>query len=313
MTLKSVPLLKPVLLAFGCTFFATGCSKEAVECEPCASAIEATVTEQTAENKVKAYGRFVPERSDDFAWENDKVAFRVYGPAAPLKGHSSGVDAWFKSVDYSIIDKWYKGHLEGVSYHVDHGEGYDPYHTGISRGVGSTAVWIDGKPSAPHSYKAYKVLESGGDKVVFNLTYEWLTSLGIIKESKTVSLALGSQLFHVDSVFTLDGEPAALPIVIGVATHDEKATVYSNKDTGRISAWERIHEKGVGTGALIDPALVEDVRHTPSDVKDESHIWIFTTSSDEGKLSYKAGFAWEGAGEITSNEQWMSYLDNYSK
>ena len=27
------------------------------------------------------YARFVPEREDDFAWENDLVAFRAYGPA----------------------------------------------------------------------------------------------------------------------------------------------------------------------------------------------------------------------------------------
>ena len=29
----------------------------------------------------RAYARLVPERKDDLAWENDKVAFRVYGPA----------------------------------------------------------------------------------------------------------------------------------------------------------------------------------------------------------------------------------------
>ena len=29
----------------------------------------------------EARGRFVPERRDDFAWENDRIAFRVYGPA----------------------------------------------------------------------------------------------------------------------------------------------------------------------------------------------------------------------------------------
>lgn len=28
------------------------------------------------------YSRFVPERTDDYTWENDKVAFRVYGPVA---------------------------------------------------------------------------------------------------------------------------------------------------------------------------------------------------------------------------------------
>ena len=32
--------------------------------------------------QVRTYGRFVPERIDDFAWENDRVAFRTYGPEA---------------------------------------------------------------------------------------------------------------------------------------------------------------------------------------------------------------------------------------
>ena len=91
-----------------------------------------------------AFGRFVPEREDDFAWENDKVAFRIYGPNSGGKGPVSGVDAWFKKVDYSIVDKWYAEQLQGKSYHVDHGEGHDIYHVGPSRGVGGTAIWVDG-------------------------------------------------------------------------------------------------------------------------------------------------------------------------
>ncbi|MCC5453191.1 DUF4861 domain-containing protein [Rheinheimera sp. UJ51] len=259
--------------------------------------------------QVMAYGRFVPERSDDFAWENDKVAFRVYGPAAPLKGHSSGVDAWFKKVDYSIIDKWYEGFVNGISYHIDYGEGYDPYHTGISRGVGGSAVWLDGKAYAAHSFKRYEILENSGDKISFNLTYEWYTPLGIVKEEKNISLIMGSQLYQVESTFTLDGKPASLPIAIGVATHDEKASVHHNENTGRIAAWEVIDGKGVGTGALLAPSQLKEIKHTPSEVKDESHIWLITETDDNGKLSYKAGFAWEGAGDITTLSQWLLYLD----
>ena len=33
------------------------------------------------EFKSRAYGRFVPERMDDYAWENNLAAFRLYGPA----------------------------------------------------------------------------------------------------------------------------------------------------------------------------------------------------------------------------------------
>jgi hypothetical protein len=62
------------------------------------------------------YSRFVPERTDDYTCENDKVAFRVNGPTAQkmieenISGGtlSSGVDAWLKKVSYPIINKWYK-------------------------------------------------------------------------------------------------------------------------------------------------------------------------------------------------------------
>ena len=30
---------------------------------------------------VKAFARYIPERLDDFAWENDKLGHRTYGPA----------------------------------------------------------------------------------------------------------------------------------------------------------------------------------------------------------------------------------------
>src|ERR1039458_8174701 len=46
----------------------------------------------------KTYGRFVRERRDDFAWENDRIAHRMYGkeletwPQEPLT--SSSVDVW---------------------------------------------------------------------------------------------------------------------------------------------------------------------------------------------------------------------------
>ena len=68
----------------------------------------------------KVFARFVPERLDDFAWENDKIAHRTYGPAlaapdVPRRGKevliTSGLDIWCKAVAYPIVDRWYnKGH-----------------------------------------------------------------------------------------------------------------------------------------------------------------------------------------------------------
>ncbi len=268
-----------------------------------------TARERTDVRKVMAFGRFVPERQDDFAWENDKVAFRVYGPAAPVEGHSSGIDAWLKRVDYAIVNKWYQAHLDGVSYHIDHGEGYDPYHTGTSRGVGGSAIWIDNTAHAAHTFIEFEVIENGGDQVVFKLLYEWRTPIGHITENKTVSLTLGSQLYEVESEFMLDGRPTSVPVAVGLTTHDEKALVSQNEQTGRISTWEILDDFGLGTGALVDPDLVKEIRHTPSETRDESHIWIITASDDNGRLSYQAGFAWEAAGEILTADAWQEYLD----
>jgi len=72
---------------------------------------------------VRTHARFVPERLDDFAWESDRIAHRVYGQAIMTdpKEHliSSGVDVWVKSVHYPILDKWYKSGAD----HKDSGEG----------------------------------------------------------------------------------------------------------------------------------------------------------------------------------------------
>jgi hypothetical protein len=97
----------------------------------------------------------VQERLDDFAWENDRIGHRTYGPAlaAPAPPGSgkevlvtSGLDLWFKRVDYPIIDRWYnKGHDH---YHKDEGEGMDMYNVGKSRGAAAAASGT-AAPSSP--------------------------------------------------------------------------------------------------------------------------------------------------------------------
>jgi len=298
-TYKFVGLVIPALLLAGC-----GQDQPAGE--------EEVVVEEQEVNKqtVMAYGRFVPEREDDFTWENDKVAFRVYGPNSSGVGPASGVDPWFKKVAYPIIDKWYAEHLQGKSYHVDHGEGHDIYHVGPGRGVGGTAIWVDGAAYPAAMYTSHEVHQSGGDIVEFTVQYEWDTPLGAVAESKTVSLALGSQLYEVNSVFTLDGEPASLPIAIGLATHDEAASVFSNEPAGRMSTCEIMEENGVGTGVLMAPERTQEILHAPSEEKDASHVWLLTASDENGALNFRAGFAWQAAGEITSIDQWNDYLDS---
>jgi Domain of unknown function (DUF4861) len=89
--------------------------------------------ETASEPKPLVFGRTVPERKDDFAWENDKVAYRVYGPALQATGEiSSGIDVWSKRVSDLIINDWYAKDAAGqrtknpaITYHKDSGQGLD--------------------------------------------------------------------------------------------------------------------------------------------------------------------------------------------
>ena len=85
----------------------------------------------------RTFGRLVPERLDDFAWENDRIGFRVFGPALMAKdGPQSGVDVWVKSTPNLVLNKFYKSE----DYHRDHGEGLDYYKVGANRGAGALAI-----------------------------------------------------------------------------------------------------------------------------------------------------------------------------
>lgn len=267
------------------------------------------VAEPEPGNDPACYAAFVPKRSDDFAWENDRVAFRVYGPALGKSGGDSGIDCWLKRVDYPIIEKWYAEHFAGQSYHVDTGEGFDPYHVGRSRGCGGLALWRDGVPVSSGVFDSWDIIETGPEKVVFKLVYTWELKDETLVETRMTTLARGDQLFSVNSTFTLNGNPVAdLPIAIGLTTHDGKATSDHDIEAGWMACWETIKGSGVGTGVTIDPNRIQSIFTTPDTGKDTAHLWCLTTTDKQGTLRYRAGYAWAKADRITSKEEWTEYL-----
>ncbi|MCX6896881.1 MAG: DUF4861 family protein, partial [Verrucomicrobia bacterium] len=258
--------------------------------------------------------RFVPERMDDFAWENDLVAFRAYGPAikASKEGEDSGIDCWFKRVKYPIIDKWYAGEPKGISYHKEHGEGGDAYHVGGSRGCGGLGIWADGKIITAGPYKEWKIISRTPEKSVFELTYEYDLAGRKIGERKRITIGLGRRLFRAESTFTENGRPAVLDIAIGIATHDGRATPTFNAAQGWMSCWEKIEGHGVGCGVVIAPARVREMRELKSPTRDASHALLLTRTDAAGAVVYFAGFGWEKAGEITTPAVWEKYLADFA-
>jgi len=266
-----------------------------------------------ADSIPRTYARFVPERADDFAWENDKVAFRAYGPALREGSENGGIDCWFKRVDYPIIDKWYKADLEGTSYHEDHGEGYDPYPVGSSLGCGGIGLWVDGKLVNSETFVSWKIIRSEPAETVFELSYSWDFAGHNYREIKRISIVLGDRLFRSVSTFWQDGELAVgLPIAVGLSTHDGKARVSTDIDKGWIACWEDFDGFGLGTGVLMEPGAIAEYKLIESQQADESHALLITKTDARGQVTYWAGYGWEKAGEIKNPGQWHAYLENFS-
>lgn len=264
------------------------------------------------------YSRFVPERTDDYAWENNRVAFRTYGPTAQkmvedkVKGGtlSSGIDAWLKRVDYPIIDKWYKKELEtDGSYHEDTGEGLDNFHVGPSRGVGGTAVKADTNYYTSKNFTAWKHLYNGPIRTSFILTYaDWDAAGDKISEEKHISLDYGSNLTRFE--INIQGTDT---ISAGVTLHEKEGEIEVDADLGWISYWEPHEGSELGTGIVVPNGYMMGHEQYESNEKDKSNLFARIKLADNSRAIYYAGFGWKKSGLFDNKEEWNEYLGQFAE
>ncbi len=259
------------------------------------------------------FSRFVPERIDDYAWENDRVAFRTYGPEAqrlveakqPGGTLSSGIDLWLKRVSYPVIHHWYTRNTETAGYyHIDHGEGYDPYHVGTSRGTGGAGVWVNDTLLAGKNFIRYRTLATGPIRTVFELDYAPWSPYGIA-ETKRISLDLGSNFSRFE--VRLNAAQAPPNYTLGITLHDGKGEPALHEKEGWFRHWEPIDDSFVGEGIVLDPARVSRAFVHRSPRPDQSQLLI-STSPRDGSLTYYAGFAWLKSGQVSSVADWEAML-----
>lgn len=270
------------------------------------------------ENRSLVFSRFVPERIDDYAWENDLVAFRMYGPEAqrlteerqPGGTLSSGIDCWLKRVDYPVVDKWYAKYVAGGTYHKDDGEGYDPYHVGSSRGCGGIGLWLDDSMHVSKNFISWRKLANGPLRSVFELTYAPWKANGItVHETKRISIDAGSQLTMIEEVIeTSDNLPH---LTIGVTLHEATGETIADSTLGVFGYWEKIDDAYLATGIVVPIERVKNYVDYRSPEKDKSHLLV--NVSPQGVVKYYAGFGWSKAGKIRSIDEWSTYLSNFQK
>jgi hypothetical protein len=264
------------------------------------------------------YARFVPERIDDFAWENDKVAFRTYGPEAQRLVDekqaggmlSSGIDIWLKKVDYSIIDSWFAKNVTAPGYyHIEHGEGYDPYHVGFSRGNGGTGIWENDSLYTSKNYQKYRVIATGPLRTIFELEYPSWSKYGV-KETKRISLDLGSNFSKFEN--TISSTSKIPNYTLGITLHEEKGKVNIDDKKGIFRHWEPIDDSFVGEGIIIDPKVVKKAFDYRTTAVDQSQILIVTEPKNNTSVYY-AGFAWTKSNQVSSVEDWDVLLEKQAK
>jgi len=269
--------------------------------------------------KPQTYCAFVAERDDDFAFENNYIAMRFYGPALRDKPEGAGCDCWTKRVEYPIVDKWYRLSFAGHSYHIDRGEGWDAYKVGNSAGTGGTALWIDGDRAELDCFTEYEILENSPERCSFILTYEAEIGGSVYKEEKKISLELDQRLYSAVSTFWKDGRIASgLPVCVGLATHDGAAIATADVRSGWISCWETMEDgSGLGTAATMPPGQIKSIEFQKGKSEtgqgNSGHILMVAETDDEGKIRYAAGYGWELAGTILSQDDWTEYLTGYCK
>jgi pectinesterase len=267
---------------------------------------------------IKTFGRYVPERLDDFGWENDKIGHRTYGPAlaAPAAPGvtkevlvTSGLDVWCKRVNYLIVDRWYnKGHDH---YHKDEGEGMDMYQVGPSRGCGGTGIW-DGKTLfVGRNYKSWRVITNGPVRTVFELTYDAWDAAGTqVSEVKRFTVDAGHNLDQIESTFTVvAGDPKEITVAIGLnktpadKNQDANVALTSSAATGTLTQW--VTQK---TNGELGTALIMPKGSFVGFTADSLNELILAKATTGQPLRYYAGAGWSKAGEFKSQADWNAYV-----
>lgn len=277
------------------TDFAPGGKKNFwVMCQP--AGLEKPISRYTT------YCRFVPERKDDFAWENDKVAFRMYGPALESETITSGIDTWVKCVPYPIIDKFYKS----ADYHTNHGEGGDFYKVGNSLGCGGMAPFVNGKICLPRNFNNWKVITNGPIRSIFELTYmPWAIDSHIVSETKRISIDLGSNLNRIECRYSCQ-DIKTLPVAAGIVLSGTSKQTWNTNQI--IAYWLPTdgHDYGMmGCGVFLGSKSDTEI------VNAENHLLLLLHHKIDAPVVYYAGSCWDKIPTFDSFGKWQQYLTNF--
>jgi len=207
-------------------------------------------------------GRIYPNRWDDLVWENDRCAWRLYGPKAHehMKNSAYGFDTFVKNTPHPIQDQLYHNELtsygvnermkkagrggewnevhRGYTYHRNHGAGMDAYTVGATLGAGAAALGPLSSSSKgeelvyPLYYEKAEILDNGPLRFTVRMTMpeQKLPSTGSdgeghsFREVRLITQDCGSHFARVE--ITYEGITDPTPICAGIVVHESNPNGY---------------------------------------------------------------------------------------
>ena len=265
--------------------------------------------ESLAGSKVDGY--FALPR-EDYAWENDRIAFRMYGPALAAEVNN-GIDVWTKRVRSLIVRKWYDADAKegkGTYYHTDRGEGADFFAVGKTLGAGGSGIWYRDNLYQPGVFSACRMLSNGPIRTSFELTYDtWEVQGKKLKEIKRISLDAGHNLNRIEVRFTGVNPRDSLLIACGLVKRKD-VRLSGDEHSGWLALWGPTNDDpangSLGTGVVLAPSTVVG-RHD-----DSVQVLLLARLTAGQSFVYWAGAGWTGSGDFTDASSWDSYLREIS-
>lgn len=276
------------------------------------------------------WGRLYPERRDDVAWENERVGFRIYGPATQAAGERAyGYDIFFKHPSDSLIvpvlyrdetdpavwarvDSLRKidptladAYIDSFSYHIDHGLGMDCYAVGQTLGNGCAAFVENDSLLFAWCYDKARVLDNGPLRFSVELEFapRAIGADSAVVEHRIVSLDRGSYLNRQLTWF--DGLTAGHTVAAGMPVRQGGESM-QDEGCGYIAVLDRTQGPDNGNALLgvIMPGAV------PADSLIMGHSLLQKAYEPGDTLTHYWGFVWDRCNpdNFAILDDWTNYL-----
>ena len=308
------------------------------------------------QQKVYATGALYKIRKDDIAWENDRCAYRVYGPALQKTGERSfGIDIWVKNTPDTVVYERYvkdmNGNIKGdkidakvralkkqgkalqtqlkslqaesnevdilTSFHLDHGNGLDPYRVGATLGLGAPSLMVGKNQVLPYCYKDYRILDNGPLRFTVELTYNPSTvgDMKNVVEHRIISLDKGSNFNKM--IVWYDGLTIPTDFATGFPIHEEdtETKTFAKDYVSYADPTDNVEVNN--SQVFVGVLFPEGIDHTYYQLFDKKHdgatghaLGLKRGLKNGEKYSYYFGAAWSKY-DVRSYAEWQIRIKDY--